>query len=148
VALIVPRVRDVRRNREVPLTTYQHLRQPRRAEETALPKILKGLSCLSCEACVEPAAETFRLTANSLSRRFKRPSTQKLAELQERSVGLRPDQAHHAEEREEFARIEVLLGEPVDVPEQKDQPEPPGLVRPPRTARPTVGRSPQTAGSS
>jgi len=86
VAVTVPRVRDVRRDQEVPLTTYQHLRQPRRAEEAALRKVLKGLSCRSYEACVEPVAETFGLTASSLSRRFKRASARKLAELQERDL--------------------------------------------------------------
>ena len=86
VAVTVPRVRDVGRDQEVPLTTYQSLRQPRRAEEAALRKILKGLSCRSYEACVEPVAETFGLTASSLSRRFKRASARKLAELQERDL--------------------------------------------------------------
>jgi len=86
VAVTVPRVRDVRHDQEVPLTTYQSLRQPRRAEEAALRKILKGLSCRSYEACVEPVAETFGLTASSLSRRFKRASARKLAELQERDL--------------------------------------------------------------
>ena len=86
VAVSVPRVRDVRRDQEVPLTTYQSLRQPRRAEEAAVRKILKGLSCRDYAACVEPVAETFGLTASSLSRRFKRASARKLAELQERDL--------------------------------------------------------------
>ena len=86
VAVNVPRVRDVRRDQEVPLSTYQSLRQPRRAEEAAVRKILKGLSCRDYEACVEPVAETFGLTASSLSRRFKRASARKLAELQERDL--------------------------------------------------------------
>lgn len=86
VGVTVPRVRDVRRSQEVPLSTYQQLRQPRRAEEAALRKILKGLSCRDYEACVEPVAETFGLTASSLSRRFKRASARKLAELQERDL--------------------------------------------------------------
>jgi len=86
VAVRVPRVRDIRHDQEVPLTTYQGLRQPRRAEEAALRKVLKGLSCRSYEACVEPVAATFGLTASSLSRRFKRASARKLAELQERDL--------------------------------------------------------------
>ncbi len=49
-------------------------------------KILKGLSCRDYEASVEPVAETFGLTASSLSRRFKRASARKLAELQERDL--------------------------------------------------------------
>jgi putative transposase len=86
VSLRVPRVRDVHREQEVPLSTYQGLRQPRRAEEAALRKILKGLSCRDYEACVEPVAETFGLAPSSLSRRFKRASARKLAELQERDL--------------------------------------------------------------
>jgi putative transposase len=86
VAVAVPRVRDVRKGQEVPLNTYQQLRQPRRAEEAALRKILKGLSCRDYESCVDPVSETFGLTPSSLSRRFKRASARKLAELQERDL--------------------------------------------------------------
>ena len=49
-------------------------------------KILKGLSCRSYEACVDAVPQTFGLTASSLSRRFKRASARKLAELQERDL--------------------------------------------------------------
>ena len=61
-------------------------RRPRRAEDAALLKLLKGLSCRDYEACVELAAETFGLTASSLSRRFKRASAKKLAEMSERDL--------------------------------------------------------------
>ena len=86
VAVTVPRVRDTRVEQEVALATYQGLRQARRAEEAALRKILKGLSCRDYESCVEPVAETFGLKASSLSRRFKRASARKLAALQERDL--------------------------------------------------------------
>jgi len=86
VAVTVPRVRDLRRKQEVPLTSYQALGHPRRAEEAALLKVLKGLSCRDYASCVQPAAETFGLTASSLSRRFKRASAKKLAELSERDL--------------------------------------------------------------
>lgn len=86
VAIQVPRVRDLRRGQEVPLTTYQGLRRARRADEAALRKVLKGLSCRDYEACVDPVAQTFGLAASSLSRRFKRASARKLAELQERDL--------------------------------------------------------------
>jgi len=59
VAVTVPRVRNLRRGQEVPLASYQALGRPRRAEDAALVKLLKGLSCRDYEACVEPAAETF-----------------------------------------------------------------------------------------
>jgi transposase-like protein len=86
VAVTVPRVRDLGRGQEVTLASYQALGRPRRAEEAALRKVLKGLSCRDYEACVEPAAETFGLAASSLSRRFKRASAKKLAELTERDL--------------------------------------------------------------
>lgn len=88
VAIEVPRVRDRGRDQEVPLATYQSLREPRRAEEAALRKVLKGLSCRDYEACAEPVAETFGLTPSSLSRRFKRASARKLSELMERDLGV------------------------------------------------------------
>lgn len=86
VTLDVPRVRDVRGHQEVPLATYQRLRQSGRADEAALRKVLKGLSCREYEACVEPVAETFGLSGSSISRRFKRASARKLAELSERDL--------------------------------------------------------------
>ena len=86
VAVTVPRVRDLTREQEVPLVTYRSLREPRRADEAAMRKILKGLSCRDYESCVEPVAETFGLKASSLSRRFKRASARKLSELTERDL--------------------------------------------------------------
>lgn len=86
VAVAVPRVRDVAAGREVPLASYQALGQPRRAEEAALRKVLKGLSCRDYEACVAPAVETFGLSSSSVSRRFVRASARQLAHLQERDL--------------------------------------------------------------
>jgi transposase-like protein len=86
VSVQVPRVRDLNRQQEVSLTTYQSLREPRRADEAAMRKILKGLSCRDYETCVEPVAETFGLTPSSLSRRFQRASAKKLSELIERDL--------------------------------------------------------------
>jgi transposase-like protein len=51
-----------------------------------LRKLLKGLSCRDYESCVEPMAETFGLSASSLSRRFVRASAKKLAALSERDL--------------------------------------------------------------
>lgn len=86
VGIRVPRVRNLRAGSEVPLPSYQALRQPRRADEASLRKVLKGLSCRDYESCVEPVAETFGLSGSSISRRFKRASARKLAELSERDL--------------------------------------------------------------
>jgi putative transposase len=86
VSIQVPRVRDIQRRQEVPLASYQALRQPRRAEEMALRKILRGLSCRDYEGCVDAIPETFGLSASTLSRHFRRASAKKLAELNERDL--------------------------------------------------------------
>ncbi len=86
VAIAVPRVRDRRRGQEVPLSAYQALQDPRRAEDASLRKILKGLSCRDYEPCVDAVSETFGLSSSSMSRRFKRASGKKLAELAERDL--------------------------------------------------------------
>ncbi len=86
VAIPVPRVRDTRRGQEVPMSAYQALQDPRRAEDASLRKVLKGLSCRDYEPCVDAVSETFGLSSSSLSRRFKRASGKKLAELAERDL--------------------------------------------------------------
>ena len=86
VSVRVPRVRDTFHDEEVPLATYAGLQDARRANETALRKVLKGLSCRDYASCVDPIAETFGLSASSLSRRFKRASGKKLQELSERDL--------------------------------------------------------------
>jgi transposase-like protein len=87
VGVRVPRVRDTVRDEEVPLTTYAGLQDARRADDAALRKVLKGLSCRDYASCVDPVAQTFGLSASSLSRRFKRASAKKLQELSERDLG-------------------------------------------------------------
>src|SRR3972149_1668185 len=87
VGVRVPRVRDTVRDEEVPLATYAGLQDARRADDAALRKVLKGLSCRDYASCVDPIAETFGLSSSSLSRRFKRASAKKLQELSERDLG-------------------------------------------------------------
>jgi transposase-like protein len=86
VAIAVPRVRDTRRGQEIPLSAYQALQDPRRADDASLRKVLKGLSCRDYQPCVDAVSETFGLSSSSLSRRFKRASGKKLAELAERDL--------------------------------------------------------------
>jgi len=86
VTVYVPRVRDTNRDQEVPLASYHALQDPRRANDAALRKVLKGLSCRDYESCVDAVPETFGLSSSTLSRRFKRASAKKLAELAERDL--------------------------------------------------------------
>lgn len=86
VSVRVPRVRDTVRDQEVPLSSYAGLQDARRADDAALRKVLKGLSCRDYASCVDPVAQTFGLSSSSLSRRFKRAGAKKLQELSERNL--------------------------------------------------------------
>lgn len=83
VSLQVPRVRDLQNDQEVPLPSYRALREPRRAEEAALHKVLKGLSCRDYGSCVEGVGETFGLSSSAVSRRFKEASARQLRTMAE-----------------------------------------------------------------
>jgi putative transposase len=82
----VPRVRNLRRNREIPLRTYQQLQHPRAADQGVLQRILTGLTCREYERCAEAVPQAFGLSASTVSRRFIRASAQKLQALTERSL--------------------------------------------------------------
>ena len=82
----VPRLRDLERNQEVPLATYQRLREPRRADEGVLRRLLVGLSCREYQRCAEAVPEAFGLSASTMSRRFKRSSIRQLRALQDRRL--------------------------------------------------------------
>lgn len=86
LGIAVPRLRDRRRNREVPLRTYQQLQQPRAADQGVVQRILTGLSCREYERCAEAVPQAFGLSASTVSRRFIRASAQKLQALHERSL--------------------------------------------------------------
>jgi transposase-like protein len=74
----VPRVRDLPRNQEVPLQTYQQLREPRGEDLGLYRKLLLGLSCRDYEACAEALPAAFGLSPSTVSRRFIRASARKL----------------------------------------------------------------------
>ena len=82
----IPRVRNSKKNEEVPLKTYQLLQSPRNADEGVLKRILLGLSCHNYEGCAEAVPEAFGLSASTISRRFIRVSSRKLKELMERDL--------------------------------------------------------------
>ncbi len=84
--LPVPRVRDLARNQEVPLATYQQLQAPRHADAGLFRRILLGLSCRDYAACAEAVPEAFGLSPSTVSRRFIRTSAKKLQALQERRL--------------------------------------------------------------
>jgi transposase-like protein len=86
LALPVPRIRDLARNTEVPLTTYQQLREPRQGDLGLFRKVLLGLSCRDYAACAEAVPQAFGLTPSTVSRRFIRASARKLRAFLERRL--------------------------------------------------------------
>jgi len=86
LALPVPRVRDLARNTEVPLQTYQQLREPRQGDLGLFRKVLLGLSCRDYAACAEAVPAAFGLSSSTVSRRFLRASARKLRAFLERRL--------------------------------------------------------------
>jgi transposase-like protein len=86
LAITVPRVRDARTHREVPLTTYAALQTPRAQDVGLFRRVLGGLSCREYAAAAEAVPEAFGLARSSVSRRFIRASATELRRLQERRL--------------------------------------------------------------
>jgi len=84
--IVVPRVRNVDLNQEVPLEAYRRLQTPFDDDSGALKRLLYGLSTHRYEESSALAAEVFGISPSNLSKKFKRCSADKLKELQERSL--------------------------------------------------------------
>ena len=84
--VVVPRVRNVDLNQEVPLEAYRRLQRPFDDDNGALKRLLYGLSTHRYEESSALAAEAFGISPSNLSKKFKRCSADKLKELQERSL--------------------------------------------------------------
>jgi putative transposase len=82
----VPRVRDLRKNTEIPLETYAALQKPGSVDERVMKKILLGLSARRYEETARNVPEAFGLSASSVSRKTVRASARKLRELSERRL--------------------------------------------------------------
>lgn len=80
------RVRDLPRNREVPLGTYQRLQVPRAMDAGLFRKVLLGLSCRRYQESAEAVPEAFGLSPSAVSRRFLRASARALQALCERRL--------------------------------------------------------------
>jgi len=86
VPVEIPRVRNKRRNAEIPLETYQKLQQPYQADEQVFKKLLNGLSTHKYSESAELAPEVFGLSASNMSRRFKAATAAKLHQLMNRDL--------------------------------------------------------------
>ena len=81
IPIMAPRIRDLRTNLEVPLTSLERLQTPRSMDTGLFKRVLKGLSCRDYEECAEAVPEAFGLSSSTVSRRYIRASAKKLKEL-------------------------------------------------------------------
>ncbi len=87
IPIMYPRVRDGRRNKEVPLASYERFQKPTHgANEKLLKRVLYGLSCGDYRACSEAIPEALSLSPSTISRRYIAASEKKLREIRERRL--------------------------------------------------------------
>lgn len=82
----VPRARDLKRNQEVQLKSYERLQSPAHVDEVALRRVINGISQGKYERAAESIPETFGIKKSSISRKFIRASSRKLAEFKNRDL--------------------------------------------------------------
>jgi len=86
VPVMVPRVRDLDRKQEVQLESYRGLQAPHGADRHLFQRLLGGLSCRGYHDASALDAESFGLSASTVSRRFIQVTASKLRTLQDRSL--------------------------------------------------------------
>jgi putative transposase len=86
VSTEVPRVRDVLNDREVCLSSYRGLQNPRLIDETVFKRLINGISTRKYEKAALSVPETFGIKKSSVSRKFMKASAAKLKECLERDL--------------------------------------------------------------
>ncbi len=87
VPVDVPRVRDMRDKKEVPLDMMNALRKQQGCvNEEVLKRVLLGVSCRNYEEVSGLVPEALGVSPSSVSRQFKMASTKQLREFQEQSL--------------------------------------------------------------
>lgn len=86
VALRVPRIRDTAERKEVPLSTYEKMKNRDNFDQEAFKLMLKGISCRDYEGAVQRVPDAFGMKKTKVSEGFKRASAKKLQELLERDL--------------------------------------------------------------
>jgi putative transposase len=85
-SVVIPRVRNRKTNKEIPLESYQHFQNPGIIDDVVLKRVMKGLSQRSYEEAAVQTAATFGIKKSSTSRRFIKASGKKLREFLERDL--------------------------------------------------------------
>jgi transposase-like protein len=88
VPIMVPRVRNKKKNLEVGLPLYKKLQTPYLCDKKTVLKLLNGISMHKYKESVELVPEVFGLSASNLSKRFKKATEENLKELNTRSLAI------------------------------------------------------------
>jgi transposase-like protein len=86
VPIRVPRVRGTGCGGEIPLRSYDALRDEREVNDLLLKRVLYGISCRNYEAAAEAIPGAIGLSSSTVSRGFVEASAAKLREFQERDL--------------------------------------------------------------
>jgi len=84
VPVPVPRVRD--KDGEIPLKSYEVLRDGTSVDDQMFRQVLYGVSCRNYEAAAEAVPGAIGLSSSTVSRRFKEASSDKLRAFQQREL--------------------------------------------------------------
>ena len=79
-----PRLRG--KDGEIPLQSYQKLKEPEQFSEELWIKILNGISCQKYQETIIDTAQAFGVSASSVSRHIIEATTRQLKEFQERNL--------------------------------------------------------------
>lgn len=86
VAIEVPRARNAQTGEEGRLLSYERLQSPRLIEDLSLRRVINGISMKKYEDAALSIPETFGISRDSVSRKWIRASTKKLATMNERDL--------------------------------------------------------------
>ena len=76
-----PRLRDTEAEKEIPLNSYRHMKDPDKFSESLLTKLLAGISENKYHETVTQAASHFGISPTSVSRKIVLATAEKLKEL-------------------------------------------------------------------
>ena len=82
----VPRVRNVQKNSEVQLKSYEELQSPKKIEELVYRQVINGIAARKYEKAASLIPETFGIKKSAVSNRFIEASKQSLKQLMERDL--------------------------------------------------------------
>lgn len=88
VSTLVPRVRNIETDDEVPLKSYERLQNQSQIDDIALSRIIHGISQRNYEKAAVQVPETFGIKKSSVGRKFIRASARKLKEFTERDLSI------------------------------------------------------------